>query len=101
MLVEFSIVPLGAGESVSGQVARVIDLVDRSGLPYRVNPMGTVVEGDWDEVMALIRKCHEVVRSQGLRTLTTLRIDDRPGRGGRLEGKIASVERHLGRSVKR
>jgi len=50
MLVQFSIVPLGTGESVSQSVAEVIRIVDESGLPYRTNPMGTVVEGEWDEL---------------------------------------------------
>jgi uncharacterized protein (TIGR00106 family) len=96
MLVEFSIVPMGEGASVSRQVAQVIAIVEQSGLPYRLNPMGTVVEGAWDEVMSLIRSCHETIMAEGERVITTLKIDDRKGHSGMLEQKIASVEKRLG-----
>jgi len=101
MLVQFSIVPLGAGESLSKEVAEVIRIVDESGLSYRANPMGTVVEGEWDEVMTLIRKCHEKTLEGAARVLTTLTIDDRPGKSDRIGGKIQSVEQRLGREIKK
>jgi uncharacterized protein (TIGR00106 family) len=96
MLVEFSIVPLGQGASVSKQVAEVIAIVEKSGLPYRLNPMGTVLEGTWDDVMPLIKTCHDAVIAEGERVVTTIKIDDRKGRTNMLEQKIASVEKHLG-----
>lgn len=101
MLIELSVVPLGAGESVSEYVSGVLDLIDRSGLAYRVNPMGTVIEGDWDEVMNLVRQCHEKVLGQGFRTITTIKIDDRPGKGGRIDRKIASMEERLERKLRK
>ena len=101
MLIELSVVPLGAGESVSEYVSGVVDLIDRSGLSYRVNPMGTVIEGDWDEVMQLVRQCHENVLGRGFRTITTIKIDDRPGKGGRIDRKIASLEERLKREVRK
>ena len=54
ILAEFSIVPLGKGESVSAIVARVLKIVAESGIPYKANPMGTVLEGEWDRVMGII-----------------------------------------------
>ncbi|NPV04517.1 MAG: MTH1187 family thiamine-binding protein [Syntrophaceae bacterium] len=101
MLVQFSIVPLGRGESISEHVARVLDLVDGSGLPYRLTPMGTIVEGEWDEVMALIGACHREALRGAPRALTTIIIDDRPGKADRITEKIRSVEKRLGRELRK
>jgi uncharacterized protein (TIGR00106 family) len=101
MLVQFSIVPLGAGESISGQVAKILDLVDGSGLSYRLTPMGTIVEGEWDEVMALVGKCHREALKGAPRVLTTITIDDRPGKPDRITEKVRSVEVKLGRALKK
>ncbi len=98
MLVEFSIVPIGTGESIGDAVAGVVRLVDKSGLPYTVNAMGTVVEGGWDEVMALIKKCHEEVMKNAPRVVSSISIDLRPGKPqDRLVEKLKSVEKRLGK----
>ncbi len=100
MLVEFSVVPCGKGEGISEDVAKVIETIEQSGLPYKLNPMGTVVEGEWDEVMGLIKKCHDTVLDGAGRVVTRIAIDDRPGRpADRITEKIKSVEKHLGREV--
>ena len=99
-LVEFSISPVGKGVSVGDYVARCLDIVDRSGLPYRLNPMGTVVEGGFDEVLALIARCHKAVAKDCERVSTTIKIDDRKGASGQLDAKVADVERRLGRKLK-
>jgi uncharacterized protein (TIGR00106 family) len=102
MMVEFSIIPIGKGESVSEDVACVLNLVDKSGLDYRLNPMGTVVEGGWDEVMSLIKQCHAETLKGASRIVTKITIDDRPSRPvGRLNQKIESVEKRLGRKLKK
>jgi len=101
MLAEFSVVPVGGGESIGVEIAKVIDIVDRSGLPYRASSMGTVVEGNWEDVMGVVRKCHETVVGGGLRTFTTIVIDDRPGCMDRITAKLASVEKRLGREIKK
>ncbi|NOX44701.1 MAG: MTH1187 family thiamine-binding protein [Caldiserica bacterium] len=101
MIVEFSISPIGVGESLSRYVAEVIDLVDRSGLPYLLTPMGTIVEGEWDEVMALIKRCHQRMLELAPRVATRIYIDDRPGKAGLLEYKTRSVEEKLGRAIRR
>ena len=100
MLVEFSIVPVGVGSSIGDQLAEVLKIVDASGLPYKVNPMGTVIEGQWDEVMRLIKKCHNTVMKRGKRAITTLSIDDRKGKPNRIEQKVKSIERRLGKTLK-
>lgn len=101
MLAEFSIVPIGTGSSIGDRLAEVLRIVDGSGLPYKVNPMGTVVEGEWEEVMRLIRKCHRAVMQRGERALTTISIDDRKGRPERIEAKVRSVEKRLGKKLRK
>lgn len=100
MLAEFSIVPIGTGSSSIGDyLAAVLDTVDKSGLPYKVNPMGTVVEGTWDEIFALIKKCHNKTMRGVERAITTISIDDRKGKPNRIKKKVESVERRLGREL--
>lgn len=101
MLAEFSIVPVGAGSSIGDQLAEVLRIVDSSGLPYKVNPMGTVVEGEWDELMKLIKKCHTAVMKTGDRAMTTIAIDDRKGKPNRIEEKVKSIEKRIGKSLKK
>lgn len=98
-LVEFSMTPLDKGESVGAYVARSIDIVDRCGLPYRLNPMGTVIEGEWTAVMAVIEQCYECMRQDCRRITCSIKIDWRRDASGRLQSKIARVEQVLGRSV--
>ena len=101
MLTEFSIIPIGIGSSIGDQIAEVLKIVDASGLPYKINPMGTVVEGEWDDIMKLIKKCHETVLNTGERVITAISIDDRKGKPNRFEEKIKSIERRLGKSLKK
>jgi len=101
LLAEFSIFPVGSGVSLSKYVARSIELIERSGLPYRVNAMGTVVEGDYDDVMALIKKCHMGMRKDNARIVTIIKIDDRKGNRGRLQGKVESVQRKVRFKIKK
>ena len=97
MLAEFSVVPIGKGESVSQYVAECLKIVEASGLDYRINPMGTVLEGDYDQVMAVIRNCHMRVMDISSRVITTVKIDDRKNTKGMLDSKIRSVEEKLGK----
>jgi uncharacterized protein (TIGR00106 family) len=88
------------GESVGKYVSRSLDIIDKSGVPYRLNPMGTVLEGEWDEVFAVVKKCYERMRKDCRRITIGIRVDYRKGPRGRLESKIASVERRLKRRIK-
>jgi uncharacterized protein (TIGR00106 family) len=101
MVIEFSVVPIGRSEELAGPVARILDLVDQSGLPYQLTAMGTLVEGEWDEVMGLVRRCHESMRGAAGRVYTHITIDDRPGASGRIAGKVRDVEKILGRTLKK
>ena len=101
MLAQFSIVPLDKGVSLGSAVAKVLQIIDNSGLSYKLNPMGTVVEGTWDEVMGLIRECHKETVNSSDRVLTSITIDDRKGMQDRMEGKIASLEKRLNKSLRK
>lgn len=100
MLAEFTIVPTGKGESLSKYVAESLDLIDKSGIRYTLTPMGTIVEGEWDEILSLVKKCHDNMRKHANRVITTIKIDDREGAVNRLEGKVRSVEEVLDRKLK-
>jgi len=101
VLAEFSVVPIGKGESVSQYVAECLKIVDSSGLSYKINPMGTVLEGDYDAVMSVIRACHMRVMDICPRVITSVKIDDKKGASGMIDRKIESVERLLGRELKK
>jgi len=104
MLAELEIVPIGTkSASLSDLLAEVAKLIDQSGLDYRVGPMGTVVEGDWDRLMDLAKQCHQAVLRSAVRVMTTIRIDDRtdqPG-PGRITQKVQSLEAKVGKPLKR
>jgi uncharacterized protein (TIGR00106 family) len=100
MLIEFSTFPAGR-ESLSEAVAGIIDLIDKSGLPYQTHALGTVVEGEWDELMELVRQCHMRMRDDFDRVFTRITIDDREGASDRLTGKVKSIEDKLGRIIKK
>lgn len=100
VLLEFSMSPLGKGESVGRFVARSLDVIDKSGVAYRLNPMGTVLEGDWDEVFGVIKTCFERMKRDCNRISCSIKVDYRRGYAGRLTGKVASVEKRLKKKLK-
>jgi uncharacterized protein (TIGR00106 family) len=100
VLLEFSMSPLGKGESVGKYVARSLDIIDKSGVDYRLNPMGTVLEGEWDDVFRVVRQCYERMKKDCNRISCSIKIDYRKGHKGRLSSKVASVERHLRRKIR-
>jgi uncharacterized protein (TIGR00106 family) len=99
VLLEFSMSPINKGESVSAYVARSLDIIDRSGLPYQLTPMGTILEGEWTQVMAVVTACFEAMRADCDRVSTQIRIDYRAGAGGRLKSKVESVQQKVGRRL--
>lgn len=96
MLVAFSVTPLGVGEDVGDLVAEAVRVVRASGLPNRTEAMFTTVEGStWEEVMTVVQAAVAVVQAAAPRTSTVIKVDWREGPVGRLESKVATVERHL------
>lgn len=99
MLAIFTVVPVSECESISPLVTKIVDEVDKSGLDYKLTSMGTIVEGDWDGVMDVIKKCHHIMRRHAGRVLTSITIDDRKGAKKRLLGKVESVLQKSKRAI--
>ncbi|QDU93909.1 MTH1187 family thiamine-binding protein [Lignipirellula cremea] len=101
VLLEFSMFPLGKGESVSPYVARCLKIIDDSGLDYRLHAMGTVIEGEIAQVLAVLQQCLEELATDCDRIACSAKLDYRKGASGSLSGKVARVEQQLGRSLKK
>lgn len=100
-LMEFSIIPLDKGASLGKYIAKVLIVVDKSGLDYRLNPMGTVVEGEWSELLELLTECFRILEADSDRMSLQAKFDYRKGVSGAIESKIRSVETEAGRPFKR
>ncbi len=100
MLVAFSISPAAADETggVSEAVAAAVRVVRESGLPHETNAMFTNIEGEWDEVMAVVKQAVDVVAASAPRVSVSLKADIRPGVTGALTAKVEHVERVLKQS---
>jgi len=96
VIVDFTVVPVGAGTSLSGYVAEVERVLGASGLNYQMHANGTNLEGEWDAVMAAIRTCHERLHALGVpRIHTDVKLGTRSDREQRMADKLPSVQRHL------
>jgi uncharacterized protein (TIGR00106 family) len=91
MIAEFSIVPFGKGESLSTYVAEAFQIIESSGIAYEHHAMGTNLEGDWDEVMTVIKACRDKLLQSSNRVSLSIKIDDRKGVSGRMAHKVASA----------
>ncbi len=98
MLVAFSVTPLGVGDSVGELVAEAVRVVRASGLPNRTDAMFTTIEGEWDEVMAVVKRAVDVVAAAAPRVSLVVKADIRPGVTGQLIAKVDDVERRLAES---
>ena len=99
VLLEFSMSPFGKGESLSPYVARSLDIIDKSGLPYQLTPMGTIIEGEWDEVMAAVGACFAAMQTDCGRIGAQIKIDWRAGDQSRMRSKVDAVEARVGRTL--
>jgi uncharacterized protein (TIGR00106 family) len=99
VLLEMSITPLGKGEGVSQYVAECVALIDASGLDYELHAMGTIVEGELDQVLDLMKRCIEQTAKHSDRVTCAAKLDFRRGHSGRLKSKVTSVEQVLGRKL--
>ncbi|MCF6155541.1 MAG: MTH1187 family thiamine-binding protein [Candidatus Brocadia sp.] len=102
MIAEISVVPIGKGIDLASYVAKIVEIIDESGLDYKLNAMGTVIEGESDRVFDLIKKCHNKMLEISERVYTMVKIDERKDKKVKmLEHKVQAVEKELGRSLKK
>lgn len=95
-LVAVAIAPFGVGDELAPEVAEVVKVIRESGLPNKTYSMFTEIEGEWDEVMQVVKDATFVLAEKGIRTEVILKADIRPGRTGMMAQKVASVDRILG-----
>jgi uncharacterized protein (TIGR00106 family) len=95
-LIAVAIAPFGAGDELAEEVAEVIRVIKESGLPYRMNSMFTEIEGEWDEVMKVVKDASFVLAQKGLRTEVVLKADVRPGFINTMTTKVDKVNKILG-----
>ncbi|ROL56177.1 thiamine-binding protein [Bacteroidetes/Chlorobi group bacterium MS-B_bin-24] len=100
VLVEFAMFPTDKGESVSQYVSQIIDHIDKSGLNYRLTPMGTILEGSWDEVFRVIGECFKILEPQCNRIYSTIKVDYRRGTESRMNAKVDKIKTLLQREIK-
>lgn len=101
MLFELAIIPLGGDVHLSDELAVVLEVVHTSGLPYQLTPSGTCIEGEWDEAMSIIHRCHERARERSPHVITTIKIEDDAGEGDKLRRNVASIEEKVGHPLRR
>ncbi len=101
VLLEFSMFPTDVGESKSEYVSKIVDMIDKSGVSYRLTPMSTVVETETiDEALQIVKNSYEILEPYSNRVYSSLKFDIRKESKDRLEGKIESVQDKLKRQVK-
>ncbi len=98
---EFTIYPLDHAQSLSPYVARCLEIVDRSGLDYQSHAMGTILEGEVEQLFDVVEQCIAALKTDCDRIECVVRLDYRRGRVGQLRGKVASVEEKLGHTLKK
>lgn len=101
MLFSLSMFPIGSGESISDPVTKVVDEIDKAGLEYEVTGADTVIEGEWDEVMPVIKRAKDRMSRDHDRVYMVLTVDDHKGSENRLQGAVEDVEQRLGRPLSR
>ena len=99
VLLEFSMTPSTQEDSKSKYVARILDIIDKSGLPYQLTPMGTIIEGEWAEVFAVVTDCFRSLEADCPRIGSQIKIDYRAGTSSRMKSKVETVETLLGRKL--
>lgn len=94
-LIAVAIAPCGTGEEMSAYVGEVVRVIRESGLPNRTNSMFTEIEGEWDDVMAVVKKATMVLADKGIRTEVVLKADIRPGYTDMMHGKLEHLEQKI------
>lgn len=101
MLIELTVTPLGRGIHLSEDIAGILKIVDDSGMRYALTPFGTCIEGEWDDLMKVVKHCHDEARSLSNHVFTTVRIEDEAGATNKLVDNVAAVEQAAHRHLRR
>jgi uncharacterized protein (TIGR00106 family) len=99
MLAELSIIPVGGSTHSSPEIAKVLKLVEESGLAYQFTPSGTCIEGEWDQIMPLIRQCHDRARKSSPHVVTFIKLEEDEGERNKLTRNVTSVEEKVGHKL--
>ena len=99
VIAQFAIFPVDKGDSVSSYVAESIRIIENSGLPHKTGPMGTSIEGEWQDIIKVISECFESMQKESSRVYMTLNADYRKDKKNRMNGKIKSLEEKLARKI--
>lgn len=99
VLLEFTMSPFDKGESLGPYVARVVDIIDKSGVPYKLTPMSTIMEGDYERLMEVVQKCFKELQKDCQRISVSIKIDFRAGNESRMKSKLQRIESLLGREL--
>lgn len=94
-LVAVAIAPFGVGDELSEYVAKVVQVIQESGLKYQTTSMFTEIEGEWDAVMKVVKEATEVLTTEGIRTEVIIKADIRPGYTNTMEGKMSRLYEKL------
>lgn len=100
VLVEFAMFPTDKGDSVSEYVSQIIDYIDKSGINYQLTSMGTILEGELNEVLSVIAECFKILETQSDRIYSTMTFDYRKGNNLRMNAKIDKIKNLLDRDIK-
>ncbi|HEY8932866.1 MAG TPA: MTH1187 family thiamine-binding protein [Rariglobus sp.] len=101
MLADLVIIPIGNGTHTSASLSKVLKLIKDSGLPYQLTPASTCIEGTWDEIVALAKRCHAAVHADSPHLITMLRLEDDAGEARKLVENVAAVEEEAGESFEK
>lgn len=101
MLVELAIIPVGKDSHIADELAEVLKIIEESGLPFELTPSATCIEGSWAEVMPVIQRCHEHMRTRCPHVITSIKIEDDGETRNKLTSNVASVEAKVGHSLRR
>ena len=99
MLFELSLVPIGRDSHVSEEIAEALKLIEKSGLPFQLTPSSTCIEGEWNQVIPLIERCHRLLRQKCPHLLTMIKIEDQEDSKNMIRRNIASVEEKVGHKL--
>lgn len=100
VMLDFSLIPLGKGPSIGAHVARSLEIIDGSGVDYRLGPMGTTLEGTWDEVFGVVKRCFERAAEDCERITLSIKVDYRRDAPQRLATRVEDVEKQVGRKLR-